>query len=312
MTSLESNVDAAEATLNGRWRLDGTWEYHRPKKKLPRWLSRILIVIASFVGLYLAIVVGTFVFQNHLIYFPDRATPPPAAEVLPDAEDVTLHTADGLELGAWWATPPAHIENRNQVVLYAGGNAGNRYGRSPLVFFLTQRGFEVLSFDYRGFGGNPGSPSEEGLVLDAQAALVEVKARGFAPEQIIYFGESLGAAVVARLAVDNPPGGLVLRSPFTSLDAVASWHFPFLPTSLLLRDHFPVAELMPQVTAPVVVLYGLSDMTVPHQQSSLVARLSPTLVRESPWGAGHNDSMWWGIHVAETVVWLGDYLRALG
>ena len=300
-----------EEQLNGRWRLDGTWEYKKPKQKTPFWLKRLAVVLGALVGFYLLLTLAVFLLQNRLIYFPNRAAPPPAASVLASAQDITLTTADGLELGAWWATPPAHIESRNQVVLYAGGNAGNRESRSQLVFFLTERGFDVLSFDYRGYGGNPGTPSEAGLALDAQAALAAVRQRGFAPEQTIYFGESLGAAVVARLAVTDPPGALVLRSPFYSLDAVARWHFPFLPTGLLLRDHYPVGELMPHIHAPTLVLYGMSDHTVPRQQSIRVAQASGNLVRAVPFlGVGHNDSLWWGMHIANHVETLANLALA--
>lgn len=304
-TSAQS--DNAPGTPNGRWRLDGSWEYHRPKNSWPRWLKRLIAVLAAFIGFYALLVFGAFAFQNNLIYFPDRRTPPPASEVLATAQDITLQTADGLELGAWWVTPPAHIERREQVVLYAGGNAGNREGRSQLAFFLALRGFDVLSFDYRGFGGNPGTPSEQGLALDAQAALAAIHARGYANHQIIYFGESLGAAVVARLAVTDPPAAVILRSPFDSLDAVARWHFPFLPTRLILRDHYPVAAQMPDIQAPVLVLYGMSDRTVPRIQSIAVAEAAPTLWRSVPFlGAGHNDSLWWGMRIVDLVESMAD------
>ncbi|MGH3870512.1 MAG: hypothetical protein ACRDSR_03190 [Pseudonocardiaceae bacterium] len=89
--------------------------------------------------------------------------------------------------------------------------------------------------------------------------------------RLIYFGESLGAAVATRLATEQPPAGLVLRSPFTCLAAVGSRHYPLLPVRLLLRDRFPVTELIGRIRVPTAVVYGFADTIVPPAQSAAVA-----------------------------------------
>src|ERR1700752_2785910 len=119
-------------------------------------------------ALALLLVIGTvmtilWAVQRRLIYFPDAAEVPPAAEVLPGARDVTLHTADGLELGAWFVPADGPSKGAPVAVLVAPGNGGNRAGRVGLALELSRRGLAVLLMDYRGYGGNPGSPSEEGL-----------------------------------------------------------------------------------------------------------------------------------------------------
>ena len=233
----------------------------------------VLAVIVLLVGLL-------WVFQRRLIYLPDAAPVPPAAEVVPGAREVTLTTADGLRLGAWYV-PGDHPVR----VLIAGGNASNRLYRAPLARALAARGLPVLLMDYRGYGGNPGSPTEEGLRLDVRAARDWL---GDGP--VIYFGESLGAAVVTGLAAERPPDGLVLRSPFTDLAAAGQANYPFLPVRALLRDRFPVAERIGAVRAPVVVVYGTADSIVPAGQSRAVAEAAagPVTVVEID-GAGHND-----------------------
>ena len=113
---------------------------------------------------------------------------------------------------------------------------------------------------------------------------------GVPPERLLYLGESLGCAVVTGLAVEYPPAGLELRSPFTDLAAVGSHHYPFLPVRALLRDRFPVAELVARIDVPTTVVLGSADGIVPPEQSRAVAQAAADLreVVEVP-GADHND-----------------------
>jgi uncharacterized protein len=219
---------------------------------------------------------------RRLTYFPDRTTP--AAE--DGVRDVVLTTSDGLRLTAWQVEP----STRDGVaVLVAPGNGGNRAGRLPLARQLVAAGLTVLLLDYRGYGGNPGTPSEKGLGRDVRAAWDHL-AGTF--DRIILFGESLGAAVVARLATDVSPHGVVLRSPFASLVAVGRAHYPFLPVGTLLRDRFPVADLVPHITAPTIVVYGSRDSVVPAEQSRTVAEAAAGLVDTVVVdGADHNDAV---------------------
>jgi hypothetical protein len=241
--------------------------------------------------------------QRQLIYFPDAAPVPPAAEVIAGAREVTLHTEDGLELGAWFV-PAARGRARgaSMAVLVAPGNGGNRAGRAGLAQELSERGLAVLLMDYRGYGGNPGSPSETGLAADAFAATEALAALGYPPERTIYFGESLGAGVVTALQVRRPPAGMVLRSPFTELADVGSHHYPFLPVRLLLRDRFPVVQHLSSSQVPVTVIYADHDTVVPSALSARVADAAASLVeRMVIAGADHNDPVMFGPRVADAV-----------
>ena len=244
-----------------------------------------VFVLLLVIALLLATV---WLLQRQLIYFPDSSAPPPAARVLTGAQDVTLHTADGLRLAAWLVRPPPETPDRRVGVLVAPGNAGNRLARASLAAALAKLGLTVLLVDYRGYGGNPGHPSQDGLTADARAARAYLIDK---VDQLIYYGESLGAAVVTALAVEHPPAGLVLRSPFTDLAAVGREHYPFLPVRLLLRDRFPVADLIGRVDAPTVVVYGTADTIVPPAQSITVAKKAAGRVRlVAVDGADHNDA----------------------
>ncbi|PXY32747.1 hypothetical protein BAY60_05600 [Prauserella muralis] len=244
------------------------------------WLAVVVTIVAVVFG-------GLFAFQRKLIYLPEGGPLPPAADALPGGRDVTLHTSDGLRLGAWYFP----VDDARATVLVAPGNAGNRALRAPLARALTARGLSVLLLDYRGYGGNPGSPTEEGLLRDVRAAREFLVHRAGVPQRnLLYAGESLGCAVVAELATHHPPAGLVLRSPFTELAAVAQRHYPFLPARLLLWDRFPVVNHVSGTNTPTTVVYGTEDGIVPPEQSLAVARAgnARTVAVE---GAGHNDAV---------------------
>jgi alpha-beta hydrolase superfamily lysophospholipase len=251
-------------------------------------MARSALVGAGIVVLVLALLTGLlWAFQRSLIYFPDAGPVPEASAVLPGARDVVLSTADGLDLGGWYL--PA--DDDAPAVLVANGNAGHRGHRAPLAEALHEAGLSVLLFDYRGYGGNPGSPTEDGLALDVRAARTFLlKDAGVPPERLLYFGESLGAAVVTELATEHPPAGLLLRSPFVDLASVAAVHYPFLPARALLRDRFPVAERVARVEVPTTVVYGSEDSIVPPAQSRAVSEAAGRLERlVEVTGAGHND-----------------------
>ena len=230
------------------------------------------------------ILVGIWLLQRRLIYFPTAEVPPPST-ALPGAREIEINTSDGLTVTGWFLAAP----NPTASVLVLNGNAGNRSGRAPLARALHDRGYEVLLFDYRGYGGNEGSPSEEGLALDAEAALAALSEVATA-DRLILFGESLGAAVAARLAVELPPAALVLRSPFPSLEAVAAVHYPFLPTRFLLRDRYDTLQSINLIKAPILVVAGSTDSIVPTHLSRTVYEAGSA---DAHWAlienADHND-----------------------
>lgn len=238
-------------------------------------MGRAVLIAAAVVVTIIAVV---FAFQRKLVYFPSPGPLPSAEEVLPGGRDVRLVTADGLLLNGWHFELP----DAPATVVVFPGNGGNRLGRVPLARELTSRGLSVLLFDYRGYGDNPGKPSEEGLTYDARAALDLIDG------PVIYFGESLGAAVAVELATYRAPAGLVLRSPFSSLASVGSHHYPWLPVKMLLQDKYPVVERVSAVDVPTVVVLGTADSVVPPVQSREVATAARAELIEVA-GADHND-----------------------
>jgi fermentation-respiration switch protein FrsA (DUF1100 family) len=271
-----------------------------------RRLTRALLVLLLLVGTMVAML---WALQRRLIYFPDRTPVPPAADVIAGARDVTLHTADGLALGAWFV-PPAVPADTGIAVLVAPGNGGNRADRAEFAGELSRRGLAVLLMDYRGYGGNPGHPSEDGLAADADAAVKALSELGYPGQRTLYFGESLGCGVVAALQVRHPPAGIVLRSPFTDLADVGAHHYPWLPVRALLRDRFPVMDQLAISDVPVTVIYGDRDSVVPSVSSARVADHARALAQRLVLAdADHNDPVMFGSRVADAVAQLAHKVR---
>lgn len=241
------------------------------------------VELAIVAGAFAAVLVTGWALQRQFIYFPEQRRPPPAASVLAAAQEVRFRAEDGVELGGWY------VPGGSTAVLVCNGNAGDRSHRAPLAAALSRAGLSVLLFDYRGYAGQSGAPSESGLLADARAAARYLTSR---PEiaRTAYFGESIGSGVALALALERPPVALVLRSPFTSLADMGRHHYPLLPVWLALLDRYPIVEQVPRVRAPLLVVAGSQDSVVPLAQSQRVYEAAPepkrfVLIR----GADHND-----------------------
>lgn len=237
-------------------------------------VAPLLVVVVVLVGMLWGL-------QRRLVYLPAGA-PPPVERILPEAREVTLTTSDDLRLAAWF------LPAGSTGVVVLPGNAGNRAGRAPLARALADQGLSVLLVDYRGYGGNPGEPTEEGLLEDARAAVRWLEARP-GIERIVYLGESLGTGPAVTLALERPPAALVLRSPFPSLVAVARVHYGPVP-EWLLWDRFRSVRRIPHLRAPLLVIAGTADRIIPPELSRELyqAAGSPKRLVEIE-GAGHND-----------------------
>lgn len=249
---------------------------------------RLLAVAAIVVIATAALMPDLFrSLQRSFVYFPLAQAPPPVASVLPEAEDVRFTTADGIALSGWFRPgPPGAV-----TVIVFNGNAGDRSHRAPLAAALAREGFGVLLFDYRGYAGHAGTPSEDGLAADARAAREHVRGRrDVDPARIAYFGESLGSAVAIALALEHPPAALVLRSPFTSLEDMAKLHYPWLPIGPLLAERYDSIGRIGSVGAPILVVAGTRDRIVPldHSRRLFDAASDPKRFVAID-GADHND-----------------------
>ena len=239
---------------------------------------RTLVSILIFaVSVYLLLVLMLYLLQGRMVFLsdlPGRALTASPNDIGLDYEDVSLTTRDNEVLHGWYV--PA--KNPAGVVLFLHGNAGNISHRLDSIKIFHELDLDVLIIDYRGYGQSSGSASEQGTYLDAQAAWdYLVDKRGIAPEKIVIFGRSLGAAVASWLAARTTPGAVILESSFSSGVDMAGRLYPFLPTRLITRLKYPVKEYVKQISSPLLVVHSQQDEIIPFDmgQSIFAAAMEP-------------------------------------
>jgi fermentation-respiration switch protein FrsA (DUF1100 family) len=207
--------------------------------------------------------------EARFIYYPSRALAADPASVGLGFRDVTFTAADGVPLHGWL------IAGRTPTtLLYSHGNGGNIGDRVSIARLLVdQLGVAVFMYDYRGYGRSQGAPSEAGLVRDAVGARAALLREGVAPDQIVYLGRSLGAAVTVELALAHPPRGVVLESPFTSVRAMANAVLP--GAGYLFRTRWDSLAKIGRLKAPLLVIHGESDEVIPFAHGRALFDAAP-------------------------------------
>ncbi|MFQ5958933.1 MAG: alpha/beta hydrolase [Alphaproteobacteria bacterium] len=235
---------------------------------------------------YAALAGALYLGQRRMMYYPDASVPSPVSWGVPEMQPVALDTADGLRLLAWYRAAAAG----RPTLVYFHGNAGHIGYRGEKVRPYLDAGYGVLLLSWRGYGGNPGSPSEEGLYHDGRAALSYLAGEDVPPARVVLYGESLGGGVAVQMASERPVGAVVLEAPFTSLADVAQRHFWYVPARHLVRDRFDSKAKIARIGAPLLVFHGELDRVVPADLGRALydAAAEPKEARFYP-AAGHND-----------------------
>jgi uncharacterized protein len=207
--------------------------------------------------------------EARFIYHPSSRLVADPSRVGLAFRDVVFTAADGVPLHGWL------IPGRTTTtLLYSHGNAGNIGDRVSIAHLLVdQLGVSLFLYDYRGFGRSEGRPSEPGLVNDALGARAALLREGVAPDDVVYFGRSLGAAVTVDLALAHPPRAVVLESPFTSVPAVANSVMP--GAGSILHTRWDSLAKIPRLRAPLLVLHSDNDGTIPYAQGRAVFAAAP-------------------------------------
>lgn len=231
----------------------------------------LLIVPVGALAGYIAVLGLLYAYQRDLMYPRNPARVEIAGANLPGVEETVLTTSDGERLIAW-VVPP---REGKPVLLFFHGNAGNfgRGIRQARFRALTEDGTGLFAVNYRGYGGSSGTPTEDGLLLDARAAYGAAVAR-FGAQRLIGYGESLGTGVVLKLAAEQPLPAVILEAPYMSTAAVAQLVYPYVPIALLMKDQLRSDLVIGKLQAPLLVLHGERDSVIPFSQGQALYALA--------------------------------------
>ena len=250
-----------------------------------RVIKRMTLMLSVIALVFVALCACLYFAQESLVFFPDRHIHRTPSDLGLSYEDVQLDVGDGVRIDAWWI--PA--ERPRGALLLLNGNAGNRGDRLDKVSLLLRYGLSVLSPDYRGYGTSSGKPTEDGTYLDAGAALGYIeKVRGYGPEKIILYGESLGGAIAIKTAAGGGCVGLVVESSFTSVGDMAKKYYPWLPFGLIGKIRYDSAERVRSVRCPKLFLHSPTDEIVPYYMGRALYEAAPPPKSFCDLQGGHN------------------------
>ena len=256
-----------------------------------KWLRALLIAAIAAILFW---TIALMIFENHFIYFPQKYPRGPyeQARSIPNLQDCWITTSDGVKIHGWYA--PA--ESAKATLVIAHGNAGNISHRYLLLRPLQRHGYNVLMYDYRGYGRSEGSPSEDGIYQDGRAALDYALALpGADSSHTFLWGTSLGGAVAVDVATQRAVAGVILESTFTSAKDVASALYPFLPVRYFLRTKLNSIGKIKALHVPVLFMHGSHDTIIPIRFGRKLFQEAnePKEFYEIP-GADHNDTFFVG------------------
>lgn len=244
-------------------------------------MPRILIAVPLVViGLYLAAMVLVWSFQRSLIY----PAPQIVVELADGYEEALLDTSDGLLIRAFYR--PA--DEAKPTIVYFHGNGGTLQGSMSANAIFAREGYGLLLVNYRGYGGNPGSPSEEGFYRDGRAAMAFLDSKGVPVSDTILIGNSIGSGTATQMASEFAPKALILSAPFTSVPDVAAQSMGWLPVRVLAKDRFDNAAKVAALDLPILVQHGTADDLVPSTHGETLAGLAPSSELQLFDGIGHD------------------------
>ena len=218
-----------------------------------------LELFIGIVAIYLIVLIFLFFFQRNLMYHPDENNYS-GDNLEVNIEKVTIKTTDNINLLGWF-----HNKNLKsyKTIVYFHGNAGTLENRIHKLNHFKDMDVNFLIIAWRGFSGNKGKPSEEGLYTDGASAINWLKEKGLKEKDIIIYGESLGTGIAVEIAQNKNFAGIILESPFTSMVEAAKTKYPYLPVRLLLKDKYESDKKIKNIISPILIMHGKVDQIVP-------------------------------------------------
>ena len=230
----------------------------------------ILSIVGLVVLIYLTITSVLYYSQRSLLYHPTENNYSGDQLTVP-IDKVRIKTDDNIELLSWYHDKD--IQNY-KTILFLHGNAGSLENRIHKINHFNEMEINFLIISWRGFSGNEGKPTEEGLYKDAKSAVKWLLNKGVKKENIIIYGESLGTGVATEISQNESFAGIILESPFTSMVAAGKSKYPIFPIGLLLKDKYESDKKIKNIKSPVLVMHGEADTIVPFWMGKKIYELA--------------------------------------
>ena len=216
----------------------------------------MLLIIIYAIGIYALLVLFLFFFQRSYLYFPSKEKIDVSYFIDSGLKEIELTTSDGLVLKSWFKKPSTQ---EGYTILIFHGNAGHVGHRIEKFKRFITAGYGFLFLEYRGYGGNPGKPTEKGLYYDALSALKFLSKQKIFSDKTILYGESLGCGIVVKLSSETAFAATVLEAPFTSIADVAQRQYWYLPAKWLVLDRYDILRIIGNIKSPLLVIHGEKD-----------------------------------------------------
>jgi fermentation-respiration switch protein FrsA (DUF1100 family) len=263
-------------------------------------LGKAIVLAVIVVFVYCGFLGMLYFEQRNMMYITSAAKPSLQEAGVTGLEEISVKTDDGLSLFGWYK--PSYPPSKPTIVWFHGNASNVGITLRRAVPYLT-KGYGLLAVEYRGYAGNPGAPTEQGLYKDGRAFFEWLKAKGVAENNIIVYGESIGSGSAVQMATEYTVHTLILESPFTSTMDAAAFHYPYVPVKWLIKDRYENIAKIKDIKSPLILAYGDQDRVIPHRLGQALFDAAPEpksrIVIE---GGDHNNLD--DFHVADKIIGL--------
>ena len=249
---------------------------------MPKILIYIIIIIpAILIGISFTV----YVFQERLIFNPEKLSDKYKFVFEIPFEEIEYETKDGNIINALLFK----AENSKGIVYYHHGNAGSLDSWGNRAIDFTGRGYDILMYDYRGYGKSSGRIKNEKMLYNDALMIYKKLLYDYKERDVIVYGVSLGTGIAAEIANYNHPKILILETPYYNFYDVSKFHYPYLPNSILLNYHFRTNKFLPKIESPIYLFHGTEDETVPYNSSERLEKLSDNIKLLTIKDGSHNN-----------------------
>lgn len=281
---------------------------YRLLQSFPLMFTRILIPILIFSVFMFAYLKY---FERKGIYYPTKEIELTPIDVGLKYDDVFFNTDDNLKLNGWFI--PA--EDPRGTLLFCHGNAGNISHRIEIIKVFNKLDLNVFIFDYRGYGRSEGSPIEEGLYRDAQAAYKHLLSRkNIDKDAIVIYGKSIGANVAIDLSSKVKAAALISESGFSSAYDMGRELFPYLPVKWIITIKYDALTKIKNIPTPKLIIHSQDDEIVPFKLGKKLFEAASPPKEFYQMQGGHNEAIFMAREEYSVKIdnFLGRYLSTIG